>query len=213
MYKEINKVLGTDYKSDQEINWNFISIYKRLSEEFILEYSNYLNWGTVIIFQSLSENLIRIFSDRINLWVISEHQVLSESFIEDYKNSINWGNISSNQVLSWNFILKHKDLVNWTMISMYQPFIDPGYHKIDQDTIKLNHLSRVYQATKDQEWFIGYVRIWGKVYGNYNFYTIPHPTSNTLMSESLIKSKIFWKDLVMIDKIKEYEPIREVKYV
>ena len=49
--KEINKVLDTDYKSVKEFknnidwnNWDYISINKNLSEDFIREFQDKVNW-------------------------------------------------------------------------------------------------------------------------------------------------------------------------
>ncbi len=56
---------------DGEINWNWISQYQDLSEEFINKYYDKVNWDN-----------------------ISKYQTLSEKFIEEYRDYVNWDLIS-----------------------------------------------------------------------------------------------------------------------
>ena len=43
-----------------EIDWNYISEYKTLSEDFIREFKNKINWIFVSKYQKLSENFILV---------------------------------------------------------------------------------------------------------------------------------------------------------
>ena len=58
---------------NKELNANYTSL-------------NDVNWGYVSIYQKLSENFIREFQDKIDWNYISEHQKLSEKFIREFKN-------------------------------------------------------------------------------------------------------------------------------
>ena len=40
-----------------------------------------INWTYISIYEKLSENFIREFKDKINWWIISRGQILSEDFI------------------------------------------------------------------------------------------------------------------------------------
>ncbi|HNW67062.1 MAG TPA: hypothetical protein PKO10_07670, partial [Aliarcobacter cryaerophilus] len=76
-----------------KVNWHNISIYQKLSEEFIKEFSDKVNWYNISIYQKLSEEFIKEFSDKVNWYYISEYQKLSESFIKEYNLTIpkdNW---------------------------------------------------------------------------------------------------------------------------
>lgn len=85
LFEEINKELKTAYKSNDELNWNLISLMENLKYSFIEKYNDRINWD-----------------------YISRFQVLSESFIEKWENKVNWGNISQYQRLSKEFIEKYK---------------------------------------------------------------------------------------------------------
>lgn len=185
--------------------WDNISIFQALSEPFIEKYKDLVNWDNISEFQTLSEDFIEKYKDYVSWRDISHSQALSEPFIEKYKDKVVWISISRHQVLSWKFILEHKNLVKWSFISSSQPFIDPEYYKINKISYCFNYLSKIYQITKDQGWFIGYLKAKQK---NKNNHFITSPVVD--FSE---KIRIWWKDLVMIDIVKKYEPIRQFKYV
>ena len=64
--------------------WEAISMYQNLSEEFIEKYENELNWLWISYSQKLSERLIEKFEDEVDWYYVSKYQTLSEKFI--YKN-------------------------------------------------------------------------------------------------------------------------------
>jgi len=89
--KRINLILNSPdeliidvFKKD--IDWNYISVYLKLSEYFI----NY-------------------FYDKVEWWNISVHQKLSEKFIEKFQDKVQWEFIINNQKLSQEFIFKFWD--------------------------------------------------------------------------------------------------------
>ena len=44
-----------------------------------------VNWGYISIYQKLSENFIREFQDKVDWYYISEYQKLSEKFKSEFK--------------------------------------------------------------------------------------------------------------------------------
>ena len=131
----LNKELGTNYISLDEVNWGNISLFRKLSENFIREFQNKLEWFWISIYQKLSEDFIREFQDKVNWGYISIHQKLSEDFIREFKNKVYWCRISAYQKLSEDFIREFKDKVYWDCISIYQKlsekFIREFQNKID----------------------------------------------------------------------------------
>ena len=69
-----------------EVDWNYISEYQTLSEEFIEKYSDKVNWDDISEYQKLSEDFIEKHSDKVDWFCISRYQKLSEKFIKKYKN-------------------------------------------------------------------------------------------------------------------------------
>jgi hypothetical protein len=70
-----------------------------------------VDWGYISMFQKLSEELIEKYTDKVNWYRISMYQKLSESFIDKHKDKVNWGYISEYQTLSDDFIEKHNDKI------------------------------------------------------------------------------------------------------
>jgi len=91
-----------------KVNWINISIYQKLSEEFIREFSDKADWINISIYQKLSEEFIREFSDRVNWYNVSTYQKLSKEFIREFADKVCWHCISRYQKLSKEFIKKFK---------------------------------------------------------------------------------------------------------
>jgi len=89
--------------------WERISYYKCLSEDFIKEFKDKVYWPYISYYQNLSEEFIREFEDEVNWHNISKHQILSARFIDEFKNKLNWEHISRYQILSARFIDKFID--------------------------------------------------------------------------------------------------------
>ena len=68
-----------------------------------------VDWGYISMFQKLSEELIEKYIDKVNWYRISQYQKLSESFIEKHYDKVNWDYILKYQKLSESFIEKHKN--------------------------------------------------------------------------------------------------------
>ena len=91
VYERINELLGTDYKSDTDIDWFDISMNKSLSEDFIREFCTKVDWYVISEYQILSEGLIGEFQYNVNWYAISTFQKLSEGFIGEFKDKVIWG--------------------------------------------------------------------------------------------------------------------------
>src|SRR5574344_179490 len=138
----LNKELNANYESIDEVDWFWISKYKKLSENFIREFQNKVYWNRISEFQKLSENFIREFQNKVDWVYISKYQKLSEDFIREFQNKVYWGCISTYQKLSEDFIREFQDKVNWVCISIYQKlsedFIREFQDKVDWLWISLS---------------------------------------------------------------------------
>ena len=103
-----------------EVDWWIVSCRQKLSENFIEKHVDDVDWMEICICQKLSEGFMEKHTDEVDWESVSTYQQLSETFIEKHSNEIDWENISSYQKLSENFIGKHVDDVNWVEICIYQ---------------------------------------------------------------------------------------------
>jgi phosphoribosylanthranilate isomerase len=124
-----------------KIDWYYISIHQKLSEEFIREFKNKVNWDNISVYQKLSEDFIKEFQDKIIWYNISKYQKLSESFIKEFQNKVDWYNISKYQKLSEEFIREFQDKIDWSNISMNQKlseeFIKKFKNEVDWSELSL----------------------------------------------------------------------------
>jgi len=133
------KISCTIKEFKDKVDWNNISIYQKLSENFIREFKDKVDWYRISQYQKLSENFIKEFEDKVNWYKISIYQKLSENFIREFKDKVDWNYISMCQKLSTNFIKEFKDKVNWNRISTSQKlsinFIKEFKDKVNWDNI------------------------------------------------------------------------------
>ena len=124
-----------------EVSWWYISIYQKLSEEFIEKHYDKVDWYNISQYQKLSESFIEKYIDKVDWSCISQYQTLSEEFIEKHIDKVYWCSISINQKLSEEFIEKYIDMVNWRCISIYQKlseeFIEKHIDKVNWNCILL----------------------------------------------------------------------------
>ena len=144
----INKELGTNYKSNKEIDWYAVSRKFKLSESFIEKYQDKVNWTYISAYQKLSEEFIEKFQDKVDWYYISMHQKLSEGFIEKFQDKVDWYNVSTYQKLSEEFIEKYQDKVDWYYISAYQKLSEEFIEKF-QDKVDWRYLS-TYQKLSEE---------------------------------------------------------------
>jgi hypothetical protein len=107
-------------KYKNKVFWTYISIYQKLSDDFIREFQNEINWHCISRYKILSDSFIREFDYRLDWVSISKYQKLSEDLICEYQNIVFWPYISSQQNLSENFIYKFKNKINWEYILKHQ---------------------------------------------------------------------------------------------
>ena len=111
--QELNKILKEhNWDSIDEASWYWISIYQKLSEDFIREFQDKVSWYLISQYQKLSEDFIREFKDKVKWISISISQKLSEDFIREFKDEIWWDYVSENQELSEGFIREFKDEID-----------------------------------------------------------------------------------------------------
>lgn len=84
----LNKELNTNYKSLDKVDWDYISEYQKLSEEFIREFKDKLNWDKISAYQILSEDFIMEFQDKVNWENILFFQKLSKDFKREFEDRI-----------------------------------------------------------------------------------------------------------------------------
>ena len=118
--KYLNESLNSSYENLSQIDWYYISIHQKLSEDFIREFKDEVDWDFISKYQKLSEEFIERNKDLVDWYYISLYQNLSKEFIERNKDLVNWNLISMSQKLSEEFIQRNKDLVDWDCISRYQ---------------------------------------------------------------------------------------------
>ena len=82
-----------------KVDWDYISIYHHLSEDFIREFADRVDWDSISICQRLSEDFIREFQDRVDWDWISMFQRLSKEFIEEVKDNIYMKGVAD----SWHY--------------------------------------------------------------------------------------------------------------
>lgn len=220
MYKKVNKILGTEYRSDFDIHWTNVSSKYALSEDFMREFHSYIKWDTISANQILSSQFMIDFIDKLSLTDIAMYQSLDLDFIkkinETYRMDCDNFNVlaASHQILKKETldyfaseIYKDSNSIFWKTVSIAQPFIDiPGDptsdksfgDKIDPESLKGNIYYRNRNHSK--------VYLTGYINENKNNYTIEHPTliniylgvkqrfysiDNKLTSKDVIR----WEDL------------------
>jgi hypothetical protein len=82
------------------INWNFISQFQNLSEEFIEKHSGKVHWYKISVYQNLSEKFIEKHLVEVNWAGISLCQELSEQFIKKHIRKINFYYLMINDKIS-----------------------------------------------------------------------------------------------------------------
>ena len=103
---EEKNVMG--YLNDEHnTNYTLRDFPKKIDEE---------DWNTISKFTYLSENFMEKYKDKLDWFKISIYQRLSEDLIKKHKKKVNWTCISMHQKLSYSFIVKFKDYLDWNTI-------------------------------------------------------------------------------------------------
>ena len=98
-------------------NFFFILSYSniKLSESFMLEFSDKLNWNYLSFYQNLSESFVEKHIDKVNFENYIIKHIVSENFIEKHINMLTdacWNIISKFYPLSQSFKEKYADKLN-----------------------------------------------------------------------------------------------------
>ena len=138
-----HEILGTNYN-----DWEWLSKYEHLSEDFIREFKDNVIWYWVSQHQHLSEDFIREFKDRVHWGCISDYQNLSADFIREFKDRVDWACISAYQHLSGDFIREFQDRVDWDCISIYQRLSEDFIREF-KDRVHWDWISRYQRLSKE----------------------------------------------------------------
>ena len=199
--QNLNKMFINKLKEFQDkVDWNWISVYQNLSEDFIRKFKDKVDWKHISRFQKLSEDFIREFKDKVDWFYISRYQKLSENFIREFKDKVDWFYISGYQKLSEDFIREFKDKVYWFYIS--------GYQKLSEDFIR-EFKYEVYWdlISADQNLSENFIREFkNKV--DWNWISVKQKLSENFIRE--FKNKVAWNWISGNQKLSE-DFIREFK--
>ena len=176
----LNKELGANCTSLDNVKWGYISYKQKLSEEFIREFQDKIDWFRISEYQILSEDFIREFQNEIVWRYISKYQNLSENFIREFQDKVYWTYISKYKNLSENFIRELKDKIDWEIISKYQKLSSEFIEEFDLNIDKNNWLYKTTKFKKRQivkcglyecheDYFIAYKAIRNDRYSHFNF--------------------------------------------
>ena len=125
-----------------ELPWETICSYQKLTEPFMEEMSDFLSWPDVSARQKLSEPFIRKHINQLSLEDLCLCQVLPERLIEDFAYKLTpdcWSAISYHQTMSEDFMARHKKDIDWKCVSMYgsltMSFIRRFWDLLDHDAL------------------------------------------------------------------------------
>jgi hypothetical protein len=117
--------------------WQQVSKYQNLSENFIEKHKHKLYWEIVSKYQHLSQEFIEKYRDVVFWSSISVHKKLSQEFIEKHHDLVDWYRVSQYQNLSWDFIVKHLDQLDKNALLKNKNF-DQKTKELLQTTLKLS---------------------------------------------------------------------------
>jgi hypothetical protein len=106
---DLNNFDEVDAHLDELTNedWMLISKNKKLLEDFIVRYEDFVKWYYISRYQKLSEDFIELYADKLDWIGISQYQKLSEPFVEKHIDKLDPERIVNYQDLSKEFINKH----------------------------------------------------------------------------------------------------------
>ena len=124
-------------------DWSVISEYKKLTEDFITKFADFVDWTRISEHQILSESFIERFANRVNWREISVHQNLSDAFTTKFYDKLDINRVIENSCnISEDFIRDNIDNMteySWMTISysrnLSEEFIREFQDKLDWDNI------------------------------------------------------------------------------
>lgn len=166
------------------IDWNFISIFEPLSEEFMRYFSNrlVLDWNKLSAHQKLSEDFIEEYFHKVNTNYVSCYQKLSEQFIRKYYYKLYLEYIVIYQNLSEKFVRDFENKLDLKKVVLYQKFSEDFFKEFDLTKPKNNWLysekqekiDYIKQNTKyeviDNEYIIAYKSCRSNNYSTFNLH-------------------------------------------
>ena len=96
------------------VDWDRVSTYRNLPEDFCRIFKYYVNWENVVRYSQLSEPFIEecINEKYITWWDVSQYQELSEQFMDKHIDELDMWTIEDSHTFSPNFIRTHMDRVS-----------------------------------------------------------------------------------------------------
>ena len=80
----LNKELNDNYTSLDSVKWTYISIYQKLSENFIREFQDKINWNNISKYQKFSPEFIKEFDLNIDKdnWLYKSTEFKKQQIID-----------------------------------------------------------------------------------------------------------------------------------
>jgi len=131
---EIKNIASKYYISEDYSKYS----HEYSDEEIIKEFSNHIDWQFISEYEPLSDNFVRCFQEKLDWDYISAFHFPSvplRDFFIEFKYKLNWNNVCIIKKLSEDIIREFQNDVNWGRISQYQnmseEFIKEFSHKIN----------------------------------------------------------------------------------
>lgn len=106
---------------DDHLIWDYMIGNPYITEEFIVTYRNRWTeeqWDEISEYVCLSEDFIRAHQHLVNWWHISTEQTLSSDFIREFKDKVDWMSIAYYQTIDKSLFLEFKDRIDWVTMSI-----------------------------------------------------------------------------------------------
>ncbi len=98
--KAYSKRIRKELRDFSTNDWEYICKYVPLDENFIEQNKEKVYWHHISVYQRLSMQFIEKFHNVLNLGVITTHQIVDESFYIRHKNRVDWKHILRNKKIS-----------------------------------------------------------------------------------------------------------------
>lgn len=187
----------------------------QLSEEFMLEFKNYLYWNELCREQNFSYDFIKNNHNYLNMFKICNKFKFTENQMRELKDYLKWDIISIYQNLSEEFIIEFKDSLNWKNIIINQQIsenlIRENLHRISNFKLysdKIKFTEEFLIEFKDiMNWsFVLKNQLFSenflyRIYDLLDWYTV---SLHQVLSEKFIrdnKNKVYWVGISQNQKL------------
>ena len=96
-YHQFDTATLKNILGDWKVDYGGLSVYTKLTPEFIEEYADKLDWYNLCEHQVLPEWLLNKYKDRLNWGQVSLYQALSPEFIKENSNMLNHVKLGQNK--------------------------------------------------------------------------------------------------------------------